>query len=192
MPPCGVALYGPPASGKDTVTAALTRVDPRYVHFRRIKAGGGRTDRYRACEIEEIDKLRDQGLIVYENARYNSLYVIDRPALDSLFAQDLIPIVHLGQLTGLQALQSYPALWLSVRLHCRRVTTQQRVKQRGSGDVTARLRAWDETAEDLRSARADDFALIIDTDRTEPVQAAELINSQLRLMTTSVYSSSRR
>ncbi|MGH2941284.1 MAG: hypothetical protein ACRDLN_00705 [Solirubrobacteraceae bacterium] len=44
MPPIGVALYGPPASGKDTITRALTELDARYVHYLRLKAGSGRSD----------------------------------------------------------------------------------------------------------------------------------------------------
>lgn len=34
-------LYGPPAAGKDTVTAALPEIDARYVAFRRLKIGNG-------------------------------------------------------------------------------------------------------------------------------------------------------
>jgi len=35
----GVLLYGPPAAGKDTVSAALIAVDARYVLFERLKVG---------------------------------------------------------------------------------------------------------------------------------------------------------
>jgi guanylate kinase len=192
MPPSGIALYGPPASGKDTVTQALTALDARYVHFRRLKAGGGRTDGYRVCTNEQIDDLRDQGLIVYENVRYNSRYAIDRPALDALLARGLIPVVHLGQLAGVHALVRYPALWLPVLLHCRRTTAAQRARQRGSADITARLDAWDDTERELAGARPDDFALCVDTDRTSPAQAAQAIDAQLQRTHTSGLSTSRR
>jgi|SRR5215218_3940386 len=191
MPPSGIALYGPPASGKDTVTQALTALDARYVHFRRLKAGGGRTDGYRVCTNEQIDDLRDQGLIVYENVRYESRYAIDRPALDALLVRGLIPVVHLGQLAGVHALVRYPALWLPVLLHCRRATAAQRARQRGSADIAARLEAWDDTERELAGARPDDFALRVDTDRTSPAQAAQAIDAQLQRMNASGLSASR-
>ena len=176
----GIALYGAPASGKDTVTRALTTLDARYVHFQRLKAGRGRADGYRVCTNEQIDDLCDQGLIVYENARYDSRYAIDRPALDALLARNLIPVVHLGQLAGVHALKRHPALWLPVLLYCERATAALQAQQRGSVDIEARLQAWDETARDLTHAGPDDFVLRIDTDRTSPADAARLIDAQLR------------
>jgi guanylate kinase len=192
MPPRGIALFGAPASGKDTITEALAELDSRYVHFRRLKAGGGRTEGYRLCTLAEIEDLRSRGLIVYENARYDSRYAIDRPALDGLFARDLVPVVHLGQLEGVRALARYPALWLPVLLHCRRDTAEQRARRRGSHDITARLKAWDETERDLDHSRPDDFALRIDTDRTSPANAARTIDAYLRRMRGSGLSASRR
>ena len=60
----------------------LAALDRRYVHFLRLKAGSGRTEGYRMCSNEKIEDLRQRDLIVYENARYENLYAIDRPALD--------------------------------------------------------------------------------------------------------------
>lgn len=192
MPPSGIALYGAPASGKDTITEALSELDSRYVHFWRLKAGGGRTEGYRLCTLAEIEELRNRGLIIYENVRYDSLYAVDRPALDALFARDLVPVVHLGQLEGVRALACYPALWLSVLLHCRRDTAEQRAWERGSNDISARLHAWDETGREVAHARPDDFALRIDTDRTSPAHAAQTIDAQLHRMHVSGLSTFRR
>jgi guanylate kinase len=180
MPTGGIALFGAPASGKDTITQALTSLDARYVHFKRLKAGGGRTEGYRICTSEQIDDLRDRGLVVYENVRYDSLYAIDRPALDALLARDLIPVVHLGQLAGVHALMRHSALWLPVLLECRRETAAARAQQRGSDDIVARLQAWDETAAELALAQPDDFVLSIDTERTSPQSAARSIDVQRR------------
>jgi guanylate kinase len=178
----GVALYGPPASGKDTITRTLTELDHRYVHYLRLKAGSGRTDGYRSCTNEQIDALRDRGLIVYENVRYGSRYAVDRPALDALFAQGLTPVVHIGQLDGVHALLRYPARWLVVLLQCRRKTAEHRARERGSADVAARLRAWDDTKRDLANARPDEFGVRIDTDRSSPADAARAIDAQVRRM----------
>jgi guanylate kinase len=191
MSPGAIALYGAPASGKDTVTRALIELDVRYVHFPRLKAGGGRTDGYRVSTNEQIDKLREEGLVVYENVRYGNRYAVDRPALDALLAQNLIPVVHLGQLAGVHAVLRYPAQWLVVLLHCARATAAQRARGRGSTDLEARLRAWDDTERDLVHARPDDFGLRIDTDRMSPADAAQAIDAQLRRMPASGLSTTR-
>ncbi|MGK5554002.1 hypothetical protein ACSNOI_20525 [Actinomadura kijaniata] len=39
----GIVLYGPPASGKDTITAASSALDDRYVYFHKLKVGAGRS-----------------------------------------------------------------------------------------------------------------------------------------------------
>jgi len=192
MPPSGIVLYGAPASGKDTVTQALTELDHRYVHYQRLKAGGGRTAGYRPCTVEQIKDLRDRDLILYENVRYDSRYAIDRPALDALFARDLIPVVHLGQLDGVHAVRRYPALWLVALLQCHRTTAAVRARERGSADITARLEAWDETERDLASARPDEFALRIDTDQVPPADAAQAIDMELQRMHASGVSASSR
>jgi guanylate kinase len=192
LPAGGIVLYGAPASGKDTVTHELTALDPRYVHFQRLKAGGGRTEGYRVCDNEQIEDLRAKGLIVYENERYDSRYAIDLPALDALLTRDLIPVVHLGQLAGVHALMRHPALWLPVMLHCRRATAAQRARQRGSDDIDARLQAWDDTAQDLAHAQPEDFALRIDTDRTSPASAARSIDTEFRRLQAPRPATSRR
>jgi guanylate kinase len=182
MPPTGIVLYGPPASGKDTITRALAELDARYAHYLRLKAGSDRTDGYRPSTNDEIDELRDRGLILYENVRYGNRYAVDRPALDALVAQGLIPVVHIGQLDGVRALAHYPARWLVVLLQCRRTTAALRARERGSADVADRLRAWDNTQRDLANARPDEFDLRIDTDRSSPGDAARAIDEQLRRM----------
>ncbi|TQS03808.1 guanylate kinase, partial [Microbispora hainanensis] len=45
-PPVGVVLYGPPASGKNTITAAMHRHDPRFRLLPKLKVGAGRADGY--------------------------------------------------------------------------------------------------------------------------------------------------
>ncbi|MEV3922592.1 hypothetical protein [Actinomadura coerulea] len=57
----GVILYGPPTSGKDTTTAALTRQDERYVLLRKLKYGTGRSSGYRQVTRAELDDLRRTG-----------------------------------------------------------------------------------------------------------------------------------
>lgn len=79
----GMILYGPPAAGKDTITAALRQLDPRYVLFQRIKAGPGRSTGYRMADADALDALRAAGDVIYEHQRYGATYVIDRPIAQS-------------------------------------------------------------------------------------------------------------
>lgn len=170
----GVILYGPPAAGKDTVTSALNGLDPRFTLFRRLKAGSGRTTGYRVTDTEHIAGLRVRGEIVWENARYGSLYVVDRPGLLEALESG-VPVVHLGQLAAVTAVKSAltQARWLVVSLSCSRQTAIQRIRERGTGDDEARIRAWDETKE-LHSA---DIA--IDTDYLDPQESASLIAAEI-------------
>jgi len=178
----GVILYGPPASGKDTVTNALVQLDPTFRHYTRLKVGGGRTAGYEMVAASVLDDLRERGELLYENARYGNRYAVDRPRLQALCDGGAIPIVHLGQVVGVHALAaSFPARWLSVLLWCSRETSEARAFQRGSGDLTRRLDAWEETTRDVDEYGAGAFALQIDTDHHQPDEAAKLIHDQPEL-----------
>lgn len=174
-----IVLYGPPASGKDAVTQALSSISPRCVLFEKLKAGTGRAAGYRPTTPERIDGLRDLGLNLYVNERYGNVYAVDRPELDALLDRGLIPVVHMGQLTGVRALKTYSAAWLSVLLWCPREVTEARLRQRETTDSAARLAAWDDTVRDLERMDPSDFDLRIRTDRLTPAEAAEAIRARL-------------
>lgn len=171
----GVILYGPPATGKDTVTRALTGLDSAFSHFPRLKVGGGRTAGYEVISADEASALRQRGDVLYENTRYGNRYIVDRQRLTDLFRNGFVPVIHLGQVAGVSALRSYPADWLSVRLWCAREIAQQRMAGRGSADIDARLTAWDETLRDLEQNGTGDFDLHIDTGRNCPDSTARLV-----------------
>lgn len=177
----GIILYGPPAAGKDSITAALERrPGATFVLFAKLKAGAGRADGYRPATGEEIDRLRRRGDVVHENRRYGNHYVVDRPALDDLAHRAVIPVVHMGQLDGVRALRRHgPRRWLSVLVWCSRATTANRLRHRGAVDAPERLRVWDATAEDLAGQVTGDFHLVIDTDRLVPEAAAATIARHL-------------
>lgn len=172
----GIILYGPPASGKDTVTAVLVEQDPRLVRFTRLKIGGGRRQGYRMGTTEQLRQLEAAGHVIYRNERYNSIYLVDRPGLDAVFADGRIPIVHLGQIAGITALVTgYPAAWHTIRLDCPRDVTEQRSAQRGDTDTPARLAAWDATAADLQANDLTKWNLCLRTDRHSATESAQAI-----------------
>src|SRR5262249_6735558 len=101
----GVILYGPPASGKDTISHALESLNDTYRTFERLKAGGGRTDGYRLVTDAEMDTLSERGELIWENSRYAARYAIDRESLGAAL-HHLVPIVHLGQPAGVEAVRT--------------------------------------------------------------------------------------
>jgi len=169
----GILLYGPPASGKDTITAALTAQNPRLTQFQRLKIGPGRTQGYRLGTGAQLEQLEGSDQILYRNDRYDSIYLVDRPGLDAVYAESRIPVIHLGQVAGVLALQTgYPAAWLTVRLDCPREITATRSAARGDADTSARLAAWDATAADLQGHDPAMWDLLLRTDQQEPAEVA--------------------
>jgi guanylate kinase len=75
----------------------------------KMKAGAGRTNGCRMASEPELEALRDSGEVVWENRRYNAVYIIGRPYL--LLALALHhPVLHIGQTEAVAALKSsFPA-----------------------------------------------------------------------------------
>jgi guanylate kinase len=163
----GVILYGAPASGKDTITAALSTLDARFRLFRRAKCGPGRTTGYRMISASELDELRRGGEVIWANSRYGATYVVDRPQLLA-DAERARPVLHLGQVAAVRAVRTavLPMRWLTVELWCPRPVAAQRIHARDTGDDAARLAAYDATE------RLTDADMVIDTSRVLPELAA--------------------
>ncbi|MGE3413447.1 MAG: kinase [Dehalococcoidia bacterium] len=167
-----VLLYGPPASGKDSVTDALTSVSDEYQLFQRLKVGGGRSIGYRRATDSVINALRAAGDVVWENERYGARYVIDRPALLALHRRT-VPVVHLGQREAIEAVtRALNGDVMTVALWCPRDVAAARIAGRGTGDTAARLDAWDATAP---FPEAD---LTINTSTIDPSRAARVIHER--------------
>jgi guanylate kinase len=177
----GILLYGPPAAGKDTITAALTELDERYVLFTRLKIGTGKTKGYRMGTPEQLTALAARGDVIYRNDRYGNIYVVDRPGLDQAMAGGRTPVVHLGQMAGMEQVTAlYPARWVRVLLWCSKETTARRSPQRGDTDTAARLAAWDATQADLAAHPRAQWELRVDTDATTPHETAQRIDDIVR------------
>lgn len=172
-----VILYGAPGAGKDTVTEALTGLDPDYRIYRRLKVGAGRTAGYRMTTLSHVDALRGAGDVLWVNRRYGALYVVDRPSLAEM-SRVCNPVLHLGQTEAVGAITAaIPALqWVVVWLWCPRGIAVERIAERGTGDITDRLQAWEETKP---LPEAD---LSINTAEVCPVDAAARIHSQVNTL----------
>lgn len=166
----GIILYGPPASGKSTITRTLTALDSRFQLFQRLKAGKGRRAEYRMTTCAHLQQLRSRGEILWENTTYGSVYAVDRPELSRVVEAGEVPVIHLGQPDAVKALLSYTSMsWLVVSLTCARNAALARIAARGTGDYEARKEAWDQTVP------LDIADLAVDTSASNPEQDATLI-----------------
>jgi guanylate kinase len=122
-----------------------------------------------------LGRLRAQGEVIWENRRYGAVYVVDRPHLLQCLAVG-VPVLHLGQAEAVDAVvNATPGkTWLVVSLWCPRDVARARLIGRGSIDLDARLKAWDETAP-LPEAN-----LTIDTAEVSAQKAAKAIDAEVR------------
>ncbi|MEU6441411.1 guanylate kinase [Streptomyces sp. NPDC047046] len=174
----GVTLFGPPAAGKDTVSAELHARAPRFAQLVKVKAGSGRTAGYRMIEAAELDRLRAGGRLLLETRRYGNTYAVDRADLDALRADGGVPLVHLGGVAHLRAfLDAVAEPWLNVLLWTPRAETARRSAGRADRDTDERLTVWDTTRADLAALdpRSGLFHLLLRTDQLAPDKAAAAI-----------------
>ncbi|WP_034384824.1 hypothetical protein [Herbidospora cretacea] len=178
-----IILYGPPTSGKDTITAALSRIDGRFTYLRKLKVGGGRSVGYQPVSREQLDELRREGRLAVETHRYGNVYAVDQADVTAMLTVGATPVVHMGNIPDVRALSaSDPGTWFRVRLHVPREVCERRSRQRGDVDTPARLRAWDETLADLQTH--DDghtFHLCVETHLIDVETAAQTIITALKI-----------
>ncbi|MFF3671089.1 nucleoside/nucleotide kinase family protein [Microtetraspora malaysiensis] len=176
MRPRGIVLYGPPASGKSTITAALADTDPQFTLLRKLKVGTGRTDEYDFVTAEHLEQLREAGRLLVETRRYGNTYAVDACTVEAMAEADQIPIVHVGSVADLHQLTDSGGDWLRVRLWVPRELCEQRSQSRGDTDTDKRLQAWDEAQTDLNvHAETATFDLSISTQDAEAVVVAREI-----------------
>ncbi|WP_053175186.1 hypothetical protein [Nonomuraea sp. SBT364] len=170
----GIVLYGPPASGKSTVTAALTVLDPRFVLLRKLKAGDRRGSEYEFVSIERMAELRTGGRLLVETHRYGNTYAVDRHQVERMTTAGQVPIVHMGNIPDIRRLIDV-GLWLVVLLWVSRESCERRSRQRRDDDTDRRLRAWDETLADLCAHGDSLFSCRFETDEITPDGGARQI-----------------
>lgn len=171
----GVILYGPPASGKDTITEELEAIDDRYKLYPRIKIGNGRVRGYRTSGPEQLKSLRDSKEVVWETRRYGSIYIVDRPSLTTHLTS-YSSILHLGEPNAIQAITAATpnVTWTVAYLWCPRPIAALRIAYRATRDDEERLSVWDKTP------AIENASVTIDTSRVTPKQAAHEVHAHAK------------
>lgn len=166
----GVILYGAPATGKDTVTAALVRQYPHFVLYKRLKCGPGRTAGYRMISPKAMAAIPASS-ILWTNHRYGATYLVDRDGLADTWKSGHVPVLHLGQPEAVDAVvDQIPGVrWLVVELHSPLDVLRERISARGTGDDDQRIKAA------MRTPRLLTARVHVDTSVIDPNSAARLI-----------------
>lgn len=172
--PAGLALYGPPAVGKSTITARLAELDARFALFPVVKSGPGRTAGYTMVSADEFTERAAAGDFVFVWERYDSCYAVSASELARFAADGQVPVVHLGSVEAVQAVVAVAGLrWTVVQLWASRDVCRARARSRGTGDLAARLAAYDRTA-----LLGPELAqLTLDTEKVDAAQAARAIQA---------------
>lgn len=164
----GVVLYGPPASGKDTIT---DEGGTAFALVPRLKAGPGRTAGYRiVTEAELATRRADPAEVLWETQRYAASYMLTRSDVLAA-AESAVPVVHVGQPAAVEAVAAgVPELrWTVVDLRCPREVAVERIAARDTKDDAERLAIYDTTP------TLDAADVVIDTSNVAPVDAARRI-----------------
>lgn len=171
----GLVLFGPPASGKDTVTQVLSRVHPRFRLFEKLKLGTGRSAGYRMATEEDLRAIQSSGGLLSEVKRYGNSYFIDQKELDRLEHEGFIPVVHTADLAE-ASLISRRRGWVSCCLWVSRREARCRLMERGDVQVEERLALRSQMLRMLTSTMPRFDALLI-TDQLRPEETARRLLS---------------
>lgn len=168
-----VVLFGPPAVGKDTVTAVLTAKSARYEHFRKLKCGSGSRHGYTIITTDQLIDLRAAGRVVSEVARYGSVYVVERNHLETSLAAGRCVLIHSAEVAEARALLELGAIL--VLMECSRAVAAERLRRRDPKTVDERLQVWDQVQSNLDLLN-DAATLRLSTDSLDAPTVASFID----------------
>lgn len=163
-----VLLSGTPASGKDTITEALAKLDSKFIHFRKhkIASGGKLDDSYILVSAGEFDAIKMSGGFIQSHERYGRGYGVSVEEFDRVRNNGQIPVIHVGKYENLQSFRSYGLTdAFSVLVFAERSVTQHRLIQRHgehSSEIAQRLDAYNEEVVQLKNQMVADNYLDFD------------------------------
>lgn len=175
-----ILLSGTPASGKDTLTNELMKLDKRFAHFKKhkIATGGKMDDTYYLIPKEEFDNMAKNNEFVQYHYRYDRGYAVSLKELKRLKELNMIPIIHVGKYENIQKFRDFGLKnILSILIHTNRNITFDRLKERHKEDndeIKKRITAYDEEivqlCEKLNKEKVLDFDIVLNNN-TKDIQA---------------------
>ena len=185
-----ILLSGTPASGKDTITKELTKIDDRFVHFKKhkIASGGKMDDTYYLISKDEFDNMAENNQFVQYHYRYDRGYGVSVSELNRLKGLNKIPIIHVGKYENIMKFKEFGIKnILSILVYTDKNTTKERLKLRHSKDETEinkRLKAYDEELQQLCNIFNDqkvlDFNIIFKNNYLDHVEASKKLYNQIK------------
>lgn len=175
-------LSGAPASGKDTITTELIKIDSRYVHFKKHKiATDGKLDEtYYLIEKNEFDCMASNGYFIQYHYRYDRGYGVSKKELKLIWDEGNTPVIHVGKYENISPFIDYDDTSLiSILLLVSREETNRRLQIRHPNNDTeclVRMKAYDEERNELanliREGAKLNFDLIIENTKNASQKTA--------------------
>jgi guanylate kinase len=172
-----VVLFGAPAVGKDSVTAALEGRESGFAHFIKHKRGSASRHGYTVVSEGELQTMRDEGRIVSEVERYGATYAIERTRLNASLATGKHVLIHSAEPREARLLRDLGAIL--ILLECTRETAATRLRLRDPSTVLERLAVWDRVESQLDELEPI-ARLRLSTDHRSPEQVADEIERTIR------------
>lgn len=177
----GVVLAGPPASGKRTVTFALTSLRRSYASFPALTVAHRARVAAEQTTRRHLDELRAWAQLFHEFTSDGIRFAYERERLNNLREQGRIPIACVDDGDVLQAFEREADDWLQILLWCPRDEAERRLARTWFAHEKQRtpdrssMRRWDRSEKKLlRDTRR--FTLSIRTDRLNAVQVAQIVH----------------
>ncbi|WP_232660556.1 hypothetical protein [Pseudonocardia sp. TRM90224] len=171
----GILLAGPPASGKRTVTFALTSLRRSYAPFPALTVGSDTRVAAERTTQRHLDELKAWAQVFHEFTSDGARYVYDRERLNRIREQGRIPVACVDDIDVLRAFEREADDWLQVLLWCPREEAERRLAATGVAPDRAAVRRWDRSEKGLLGD-VRRFTVSIRTDRLNAVQVAQLVH----------------
>lgn len=174
-----IVLSGAPASGKDTITKELHKLDPRYVLLKKYRSINS-NERIKNCyynitEKEFLVKINNNDFLEYHK-RYNRYYGVAKVTLQSILYKNSVPIIHIGRIENYYNLCKsisnfkkdnnckiriiHILLWETVTILMNRINNRDRTKEEINKRLIALCQEYFDLFE-LLSNNVNPFTLVI-------------------------------
>ncbi len=166
-----IVLSGTPASGKDTITTHLSRLEPVFIDgekwtFSAIKkdklafdvceeSSDPRNALYNLVDANTFQRKIEDGTYIQYHRRYQSGYAVSMESLQAAWDDRKIPIIHNGKQENLPSFYQAGLFPFCVLLMCGKEETESRLKMRQANrpdEWEKRLAAYWEERQEIGSA----------------------------------------